>query len=365
MTMKHQMKTNAYYEVEKDLKDYPDAWCYVIVGGRNTGKTYGALKHFLENNERIVFTKRTMQDVDTLCAGNTLNSKPKKAQVDLSPYKSINRDMGTNVKAYKIEPGLGGFYHETEEGAAGLPVAYLAALSAVQKIKGFDMSDAEALIFDEFIPQPWERINRKEGEQVMDLYKTISRDRVLRGRGELKLICLANAVNVWNPTCEILEITDVIADMQAKKREVTYLEERGIFIRMLVTSREMMDAEENTGIYKAMKNTQWGRMAFSNEFGYNDFSSIRRVALKGFRPIIKLTYKMKEFYIWQNEEKLYMCESRGEAPQEFDLDKETEQKNFYYEWVIDLQNASMEGRLLYSKYTMYDLITNYKLRFKV
>ena len=358
-------KTDLYYEIERDLRDYPDAWCYVVIGGRNTGKTYGVLKHYLKNKERIVFTKRTMQDVDTLCAGNTLNSKPKRAEADLSPYKSLNRDMGTNVKAYKIEPGLGGFYHETEEGAAGLPVAYLAALSAVQKIKGFDMSDAEALVFDEFIPQPWERINRKEGEQLMDLYKTISRDRVLRGRGELKLICLANAVNVWNPTCEILEITDVIADMQASKREVVYLEERGIFIRMLVTSRDMMDAEKGTGIYKAMKNTPWGKMAFSNEFGYNDFSSVRRVALKGYRPVIEIIYKMRSWYLWQSEEKFYLCESRGNVQQSFDLEKETDQKNFYYEWVIDLQNASMEGRLLYSKYTMYDIITNYKRRFIV
>ena len=361
--MSKTVTSNAYYDVGKDLEACPNAWLYVVIGGRNTGKTYGALKHYLERKERNVFVKRTMEDVDLLCAGNSLKTKNNTAEADLSPFKPINRDLGTKIKAYKIQSGLGGFYKEGEDGAEGLPVSYLVALSAVQKVKGFDMSDAEAIIFDEFIPQPWERINRKEGEQLMDLYKTIARDRSLRGRKELKLICLANAVNVWNPTCEILEITDIIADMQTKRKETVYLEDRGIFIRMLVTSREMMEAEKETGIYKAMKDTAWGRMAFSNEFGYNDFSSVKRVALKGYRPLVEVSYKQKTWYLWNNENNLYLCESRGACEESYNLDRETDQKNFYYNWVIDLQNASMEGRLLYAKYTMYDLITNYKRRF--
>ena len=28
-----------YYDIEDDLREYPDAWCYIVVGGRNTGKT--------------------------------------------------------------------------------------------------------------------------------------------------------------------------------------------------------------------------------------------------------------------------------------------------------------------------------------
>ena len=363
---KAQKNDFAYYQVENDLKAYPDAWCYAIVGGRNTGKTYGGLSYFMKEKQPITYCKRTNEDVDVICSGNNLGQKAGSAEVDFSPYKSINRDKGTNVKAYKIRSGLGGFYNTKDGEASGLPVSYLVSLNAVQKIKGFDLSDSEALMFDEFIPQPWERISRNEGEQLMDLYKTIARDRVLRGRGELKLILFANAVNVWNPTCDILELTDTIAEMSMKGREVYYDKERGIFIRILKTSRTMMDAESETGMYKAMSGTKWGRMAFGNEFGYNDFSKVKKMALKGFRGVASVAVKGKPWYIYYNDEKgWYVCKSRHDRGKCYDLDVEYDQKAFYLDIVIDVMNAGLDGLAWFETYAMYDLFTNFKRRYQV
>ena len=72
-----------YYNIEDDLKKYPDAWCYIIVGGNSTGKTYGTLWYEYKNNRRFAFVKRTNDDVDILCATNK--------RVDLSPFKAINK----------------------------------------------------------------------------------------------------------------------------------------------------------------------------------------------------------------------------------------------------------------------------------
>ena len=127
----------------------------------------------------------------------------------------------------------------------------------------------------------------------MDLYMTVARDRHLRGKPELKLICLANATNVFNYTCEVLEVTDIIADMTVKKREVFYDEDRCIFIRLLKTPEEMLEDDKKTGMYKSMYNTAWGRVAFENEFAYNDFTNVGKIALKGFKPMIELKYKNK------------------------------------------------------------------------
>lgn len=355
-----------YYDVEADLKNYPDAWCYIIVGGRNTGKTYGALKYHLLANKKHVFIKRCNNDVNLLCAGNTLGEKAADYDLDLSPYKSINRDLGENIKAYKIDEGLGAFYRPNEEGkAAGSPVGYLLSLSAIHKYKGFDLSECDSIIFDEFIPQPWERVSRKEGEQIMELYKTVSRDRTLRGRDELKLICLANAVNVFNYTCDIMEVTDIIADMSIHKQETLYLDDRGIFIRVLETPPEMMEAERKTGLYKSMGQTAWGRMAFGNEFAYNDFSNVKKLPLKNYRPMIELSYRGKAYFIYENESGFYMTYSRSKCPIKYDLDKEMGQKAFYFDQVIDLINASIDGHMTFEKYSMYDMIINYKKRFKV
>ena len=355
-----------YYDVGNDIERYPDAWCYIVIGGRNTGKTYGSLKYYEEKNLPIVFIKRTNNDVDMLCAGNHLGDKSKEYSVDLSPYKSINRDLGTNIKAYKMDSGLAVFCETDEEkGAIGVPVGYLLSLNAVHKFKGFDLSECSAIIFDEFIPQPWERVNRKEGEQLLEIYKTISRDRELRGREELKLICLANAVDVYNNTCEILELTDVISQMNISGQEIYYNEERGIFIRMLKTSEAMKAANEKTGVYRAMKGTAWAEMAFENEFGYNDFTLVKKVALKGYRPLIELTYKQKKLYIYNNECYFYMCHSPGKCQISYDLNREMDQRAFYLDHGIDLLNATTRGLMQFEKYSYYDLIVNFKARFKL
>ncbi len=355
-----------HYNIEDDLKAYPEAWCYVIIGGRNTGKTYSALRYHLQNGYKHVFCKRTSKDVDLLCAGNTIGEKCPFVELDFSPYKSINRDFDTKIMAYKIKDGIGAFYSQDEEGrAAGSPYGYIASLSTVKTVKGFDLSDCESVIFDEFIPQPTERTSKMEGEAVMELYKTVARDRTLRGRKELKLLLLANAVNVFNYTCEVLELTDVIAEMSMTNTETLYQDDRGIFIRILKTPEEIMEAEKKTGIYKAMANTAWGRMAFSNEFAYNDFSNIKKISVKGYRPLIKLTYKGKEYYIYSSDNAYYMCTVKGKCPIKYDLDKEMGRKAFYYDYAIDFLNSCIEGKMLFEKYSMYDLIVNYKKRFNV
>lgn len=356
-----------YYDIMEDIKAYPKAWCFIICGGRKTGKTYGALKAAMDNNLKHVFLKRCNNDVNMLCAGNHLGEKGASYEVDLSPYKALNRDTGEHIKAYKIDEGLGGFYRSAEDGSAGgAPVGYLLSLAAIHKFKGFDLSECDWVVFDEFIPQPWERVNRKEGEQVMDLYMTVARDRHLRGKPELKLLCLANAVNVFNYTCEALEVTDIIADMTVRHQEIFYDEDRGIFIRLLKTPEEMIEDDKKTGIYKAMHNTAWGRVAFDNEFAYNDFTNVGKIALKSFKPMIELKYKNKRFYIYISESKgYYMTLSPAKCPISYDLNTDTGQIGFYYDYAIDLRNETVTGRMMFEKYTMYDMIINYKKRFKV
>lgn len=220
-----------FYNFNDDLLQYPNAWCYIIIGGRNTGKTYSTLKHTLLNDIKHCFLKRTIEDVDLLCSGSgRVGKKENDFGIDLSPYKSINRDMLTDVRAYSIKSGIGGFWKHVNGEITGTPIGYLLALSAVQKYKGFDLSECDYLIFDEFIPQPWERINRKEGEQIMDLYKTVSRAREHIGKEPLKLVALANATSINNPLMNILEITDIVANMNILDEEYYYNSERGILI---------------------------------------------------------------------------------------------------------------------------------------
>lgn len=348
-----------YYDIDNDISD--DYWCYIIIGGRNTGKTYSSLKSCYLNNRKFVFVKRTLEDVELLC-----DRKSEDIDFDVSPFKSINRDLGCNVRAYKVKKGIGGFYSCNEDNEPdGLPLGYVVSLSGVSKVKGFDLSDCDWLIFDEFIPQPWDRVNRKEGEQLMDLYKTVSRDREHRGKTALKMICLANATKISNPVCNTLEITDKLVDMQVNKTSFYKDLDRGIFVHQILDNAAFMEEEKKSQIYKAMASTEWGKMALNNEFAYDDFTAVRKSNLKGYIPMIAVKFKSKTYYIYNKEGSFYMCLAPARVSRTYNLKIENDQKAFYLDWVIDLQEASIEGRLLFEQYTMYDLIMNFKSFFKL
>lgn len=354
-----------YYNIDDDIAKYPDAWCYVIVGGRNTGKTYGALKSCYLNKRKFVFVKRTNKDVMLLCAGSgSIGNKRNQFGMDLSPFKSINRDLNCNVSAFSIADGLGGFWEcvtneDGEKEPEGDPIGTLISLNSVSKFAGFDMSDADWIIFDEFIPRSWEKVSRKEGDQLMDLYKTISRDREHRGRAPLKLICLANAVNISNPVSNMLEVTDSMAYMSSHGMENLYIPYRGIYVHILQASDEFIQKEQSTMIYKAMHDTDWGRMAFDNDFAYNDFSNVKDVQLKGFKPVCTFIYKGKPYYVHMKDGKYSINFSRHNSPNIYDLHLENDQKRFYNDYAIDLRNECIDGNVTFKSYTAYDLIVNY------
>ena len=354
---------NYYYDIRVDLKNYPAAWCYIVVGGRNTGKTYSTLKMCYEDNKKFVFVKRTNEDVKLICAGSgKLGSKMASYGVDLSPFKSLNRDININVKAFLIFDGLGGFWKcDDENNPVGDPIGYIISLNSVTKVKGFDLSECDYLIFDEFIPQPWERVSRKEGEMVLDLYKTISRAREHLDREALKLICLANATSVSNPITNILEVTDLLVEMDIIYADVRYLEDRAILIHKIIDSPEFYEKEKNSPIYKAMAGTQWADMALENKFAYNDTSNVSRLNLKQFQCLCKIRYKKHDYYVYFKEGQYYMTEKRSNHYSfEYDLNKENDQKRFWLENGIDLRCECINGNMLFDTYTMYDIIVNYK-----
>lgn len=366
------MAKKFYYNIFDDIERYPDAWAYLVTGGRSTGKTYGALWECLQRKEKFIFSKRTADDVKLMCSGVRMVKGTDLEDPDFSPFVPINRDHGTNIKAYPLYDGLGCFYDtftddKGVDSPTGAPIGTIIGLNVATKFKGFDMSDNDYLMFDEFIPRKWERINRGEGDLLMDLYATVSRDRILRGRKPLKLLALANAVAISNPLSNTLEITDIMADMQIKGIESVYLEDRGIFIRMLETPEGMKEAFEKDPVYKAMGHTAWGQMAYENQFAYDDFSNVKTVQLKNYQPVCSFTFKQNTYYVYQNSGKYYICTSRFNDKNKpaYDLNRENDQKKFYLDYAIDLRSECINDNVRFNNYSLYDLIINYSKVFKL
>lgn len=349
-----------YYDIKNDLPLHPEAWCYLIWSKRGPGKTYSTLRYMVENEKTFVFLKRTIEDVKLLCASGSRHN----VDFDISPFLPLNRDFGWDIRPVYIIKGIAGFYKHDETGKpVGKPIGYCTALSAAKDIKGFDMSDADFLIFDEFIPKKHERVNRKEGEQLLDIYMTIRRDRLIRGRDELILICLANATSVNNPVFQVLDVVDDAVMMDVTRQEYNWIQDRKILMHAIPSSYG--EESEKSGIELAMTGTEWAEMAFGGRFAYDDFSQVRHQRMKGFAPVCSYEYKKKTVYVYQKDGTFYATKARGNMPYHYNLAREPEQKKFYVDFVREFQSRSIEDKFIFEDFTMYDLITNYSKIFQL
>lgn len=351
---------DGFYHVAKDVEDYPDATIIVVWSKRGPGKTYGALWNSYWNEREIVYMKRTNSDVKLICTYEP------KSGFDLSPYKPINRDKGTNIHGKLLDEGIGGFWTFEDDHPEGLPHAYVLSLNKSKSIKGIELSECDWMIMDEFVPQQGEVVKHAEGEMLLDLYMTILRDREDRGKEPIKLILFANAEEISTPITNTLEIVDDMAELNASGKTHMYLEDRGILLHHITNEEIPLKETRKRGIYKAMQGTKWAEKAFDGEFANNDFTNVKHFMLKGCTPLIHIQYKKKDFYIYKNQDGyIYMCSSRNKCLMDYNLDLENDQKKFYVEQCIDLRNACINGYMKFQKYSMYDLIINYKKFFKL
>ena len=288
-------------------------------------------------------------------------------QFDTSPYAPIERDYHVNIKGKLIDDGFGAYYKANEEGeCVGLPLSYVLSFNKVREYKGFEFN-SDWIIFDEFIPQKGERLNRAEGELLLDLYMTASRDRQKRGKDPLKLVLFANAEDISTPITNELEIVDNMADLNASGKTHMWLPDRDILLHHITNEEVPITQEEQVGIYKGMYGTDWFRKSFEGEFSNNDFTNVTKRTLKNCSGFIHLHYKNNDYYIYLNKDNgsYYMCSHPIRCMFDFDLNRENEQKLFWMQYGVDLRISCIEERMKFEKYTMYDLIVNYKKFFNV
>lgn len=357
---KYETLSDGYYHVLSDLIHYPDAWIYFVWSKRGPGKTYSALWMCYYNDIKFIYMKRTDRDV------NLILSDHSELDFDPTPYKDLKRDKGLRIVGVKIDDGMGAFYEADAEGAPRKLLCYVLSFNKVQAYKGFSFSECEFIIFDEVIPQKGERVKRSEGENLLDLYMTVSRDRQKRGRKPLKMLLFCNAEEITTPVTKELEIIDDIADLNASGESHRYTNRKMLLHH--ITDKEVPITEAETeGIYEGMKGTAWFDKAYGGYFSGNDFTNVTKRSIRRSKPLIQLSYRRHDYYIYFNEEKsrYYMCSQPARCSFYYNLDRENEQKKFYVDFAIDLREACIEEQFKFERYSMYDLIINYRKNFNL
>lgn len=355
-----------YYDVRSDLEAYPDAWCIVTWSRRGAGKTYSMLRLGKEEDKCLLYMKRTNDDIDFLCSGSKIEGISKR---DPSPYAPLNRDFGWNIKPVLISKGYAGFFEKNEEGGTvGDAAAFALSLNNIKQFKGFDFSFTPFMVLDEFIPQTGEIVKKKEGEMLLDMYMTVSRDREARGQDPLKLILFANAEQISTPITNTLEIVDDMAELDASGQTHKYLEGRGILLHHITDEEFPIIEEEKGGIYKGMAGTAWAEKVFEGRFTNNDFSNVKdRKNLKGYSCIYAIRHKRHwiYFYMNKNNETWFVTSAPGKPVASYDLSRENEQRRFYDEVRPILYELCIADLMKFEKYSYYDVLINFKNFYKI
>ena len=268
-----------------------------IVGGRATGKTYGALKYAYESHTRFILMRRTQAQTDLI-------NKP-----EFNPYKAINTDLGSDIQIKSISKYNSRIFEPAGDNDNLL--GYTCALSTISNMRGFDASDCKLLIYDEFIPERHERPIKGEGAAFLNAYESINRNRELKGEAPLQVLGLANAFNVANPIFMELGLVGRCEKMKNAGQELFIDKERGILMVLLQKSK-ISKAKADTALYR-LNSGSYNDMALSNDFIYNNSDSIKAQALKEY----KLLCTVGEISIYRHKSKreYYVSEHRsGTAP---------------------------------------------------
>ena len=87
--------------------------------------------------------------------------------------------------------------------------------------------------------------------------------------------------------------------------------------------------------------------------------------LKGHRCILHLKHLQKDYYVYKKGSTYFFTTIKGQCDKTYNLDRENQQKLFWMDYGIDLRQAAIEDRVIFSSYSGYDLIVNYRKNFNL
>lgn len=267
-----------------------------LLGGRGTGKTFGALETSIEDGLKFCYLRRRQTQLD-------LVNKP-----EFSPIRPVCRLRGWRYTMRPVAKGISGFVpfdldDDGREIITGPPVGFTAALSTVGNVRGFDSSDVELAIYDEAIPETGDLSLPHESDKLANFYETFNRNRELEGRRPMQLICMANANDQASPILQAWGLTDRVDRMRKKGSELWTDQRRGVGLIMLQDS-PISEAKKQTALYRLTAGSDYAAMAIDNDFSYTDRSHVRSMPLGEYTPLAQLAgwviYKHKSkprFYV--------------------------------------------------------------------
>lgn len=322
-----------YIDFDYIMKD-PNVFKFII-GGRGSGKTYGAIKWALDNGKTMMFMRRTQTQIDLI------------RNDAFSPFAAVDK----NIMVKSINKNLAGLYREEN----GAPFGYMCALSTISNIRGFDASEVDLIIYDEFIGEAHERAIRHEGEAFLNAYETINRNRELQGRPAVQVLALANSNQLANPIFVELNLVSPVERM-LKNGNVFYKNfQRNVSVYM-VNHSPVLDQKERTALYQLSGDSDFAKMALKNRFTTEEMDHIAPQDLRQYKLACVVgeicIYKHKSLKIY------YVTDHRAGSTENTyssgQMDLKRFRRDMYHFWL-----AYLNGKILFESYIFKVLFERY------
>ena len=245
----------------------------VVISARGGGKTYGALKYVIEKDLRFLYMRRSKTILEIV------------TDQRYQPFKKLNDNEQWQITPDPSGKGLPVFRDRLAEGEP--VVGYAAALSTFANVRGFDASDVDIVIWDEFIPEPTERCLFNGFTAFANALETIGRNRELEGLAPLKVLLLSNSDLIYGDVVEGFHIGDELLDMQEHGIEV--LEHSKDMLLIMPKLEAYAAAKADTALYRLTEGSSFAEVALQNTFPVEDRSMIKRRPLAEYKPVCAIS----------------------------------------------------------------------------
>lgn len=338
-----------YIDVDKTLEKDRSTFIF-MVGARGIGKTFGFLKYLIDKQIKFIYMRRTQTQIDMIKSD------------ELNPFKALRIELGDaySFMMKRVNKNITGVYRTVKdengiEKPYGDPLAFMLALSTVSNIRGFDASDVDVLLYDEFISERHEKPIQSEGTAFLNAIETIGRNRELKGRKPLKVICLSNSSNLANPIFTELKIITAAEKMLQKHQDFKQLPDRDLSIYILHDS-PISKKKSKTALYRlAGEDSDFSQMSLKNDFNKEYFGQVKSMSLREYKPIVQVgelvIYKHKSAMRW------YVTDHLSGNPETYDS-SDVELKRFSNDYYY-LKTAYLNRHIYFESYIHQVLFEKY------
>ena len=255
-----------FIEMGELLEDSSSFPYIVVISSRGGGKTYGTLKWLIESGQKFIYFRRSKQILEII-------SDPA-----YHPFKRLNMDLG-----WDIHPKSGRGLTALMDGEKPEPVGYMAALSTFSNVRGFDASDVKVLVWDEFIPEPSDRITFNMMTAWANAIETVNRNRELQGEPTVRVIMLSNSDLIYGDVVAGFHIGDELLRMQEEQIEM--LQHSRDMLLVMPQLEEFTTKKSDTALYRLTAGSEFSDVALKNNFPIEDRSMIGERPLREYDPV--------------------------------------------------------------------------------